>query len=107
MVGKGKAEWSAMAMTADKGMEFLRCNNLVDVGLDFEYAPVLEAWNSVVNEKNKINSICNLRVKASLSRPQLRALASAVCELKQLDPPPGILALYFVELLHYIAEFLQ
>ena len=96
-----------MALTSDTGMDFLRCNNLVDVGLDLQYAPVIEAWNSVVNEKNKINSICNLRVKASLSRPQLRALASAVCELKQLDPPPGMLTMHLVESLEVYCFFLQ
>ena len=61
-------------------MNFLGRNGLVDVGLDVEYAPVVETTNTIVNQKNMIKTTSNLRDKSSLARPQLRALASAVCQ---------------------------
>ena len=67
-----------MSLSTEAGMQFLRCNHLVDVGLDVDYTPVVDAWNAVVSEKNRIKSIANLRIKSTLSRPQLRVLASAV-----------------------------
>ena len=80
-----------MSLSTEAGMQFLRRNHLVDVGLDVDYTPVVDAWNAVVNEKNRIKSIANLRIKSTLSRPQLRVLASAVCQLKMIDLPAGML----------------